>query len=308
MSLLEFVPPVNDSRGQDVFFKLTALACHMLLFCVMQTIRSKWRYAAALLGCLAFALSVRADETLPVLKVGSEVYSNVTVTSVSATDIYFSHSRGMGNAKLKNLTPDLQKRFHYDPVKAGEVEKKQYESNAQFREEWANRKPSGNSTAIPDDANDADVVAPTLYAKSFRGQRPPQIYVDSWLSPVPELKGKFVLIEFWRSSAEPCIQIIPHLNELYAKFYDRLVIVSLTDDPQETVRKVDPPMKYYVGLDPQARTMIAMEIRGIPHSILIDPQGIVRFEGSPGYLDEKKLKHLLDKYSSEAPSSNIILN
>ena len=98
------------------------------------------------------------------------------------------------------------------------------------------------------------------------------------------------------------------MNELYAKFYDRLVILSLTDDPQEAVRKVDPPMKYYVGLDPQARTMIAMEIRGIPHSILIDPQGIVRFEGSPGYLDEKKLKRLLDKYSNEAPSSNIILN
>ena len=31
----------------------------------------------------------RADEQLPVLQAGSEVYSNLTVTSVSATDIYF---------------------------------------------------------------------------------------------------------------------------------------------------------------------------------------------------------------------------
>jgi len=35
-----------------------------------------------------------------VLKVGGdEVYSNVTVTSVSVTDIYFTHANGIGNAK-----------------------------------------------------------------------------------------------------------------------------------------------------------------------------------------------------------------
>jgi cytochrome c biogenesis protein CcmG, thiol:disulfide interchange protein DsbE len=261
----------------------------------------------ALLGWLAFIPAIRAEETLPVLRVGTEIYSNVTVTSVSATDIYFSHSRGMGNAKLKNLTPDLQKRFHFDPVKAGEAEKKQYESAAQFHEEWANRKPAVNTNAITGDSDDADIVVPELYAKSFRGQRPPQIVVDTWLTPVPDFKDKFVLVEFWRSSAEPCIQAIPHLNDLYARFYDRVVIISLTDDPQEVVRKVNPVMRYYIGLDPQARTMMAMQVRGIPHAILIDPKGIVRFEGMPAYLDETKLKRLLDKYSSEPPAPNAVI-
>jgi hypothetical protein len=40
----------------------------------------------------------------------------------------------------------------------------------------------------------------------------------------------------------------------------------------------------------------ALEITGIPHCILLDPQHIVRYEGMPGYLDEQKLEHLLDKY------------
>jgi thiol-disulfide isomerase/thioredoxin len=213
----------------------------------------------------------------------------------------------MGNAKLKNLSPELQKHFHYDPAKAGEAERKQNESNAQFREEWANRKLAVNTNAIPEDSDDADFVAPQLYAKSFRGQQPPQIHVDTWLTPVPDIKGKFVLVEFWRSSAEPCIQAIPHLNELYARFYDRLIIIGLTDDPEEVVVKVSPPMRYYVGLDTHARTMMAMEIKGIPHSILIDPKGIVRFEGMPTYLDEKKLKRLLDKYSEPASTPNVIL-
>jgi hypothetical protein len=68
---------------------------------------------SATLACLA----ARADENLPVLKVGSEVYSNVTITSVTPTDIYFSYANGMGNAKLKNLDPALQEHFHYHGAK-----------------------------------------------------------------------------------------------------------------------------------------------------------------------------------------------
>ena len=72
-----------------------------------------------LLALLGTTLPVCADEQFPVLKVGGdEVYSNVTVTSVSATDIYFTHANGIGNAKIKNLDPALQQHFHFDPAKA----------------------------------------------------------------------------------------------------------------------------------------------------------------------------------------------
>jgi hypothetical protein len=64
-----------------------------------------------------------ADEKLPVLKVGSETYSNVTITEVTATDIYFISNRGLANAKLKELDPTLQKHFHYDPAAAAAAEK-----------------------------------------------------------------------------------------------------------------------------------------------------------------------------------------
>jgi hypothetical protein len=75
--------------------------------------------------CLAgLTLPVFADEKLPLLKVGSQTYSNVTVTTVSATDIYFVSSQGMGNAKLKDLDPALQKHFHYDPARVQAMERK----------------------------------------------------------------------------------------------------------------------------------------------------------------------------------------
>src|SRR6266571_7156845 len=84
----------------------------------------------SLLGCAEWVGA--ADEHLAALKVGSEIYSNVTVTSVTATDLYFMHSRGFGNAKLKNLDPDLQKLFHYDPAKAADKEKLQTDAQALY--------------------------------------------------------------------------------------------------------------------------------------------------------------------------------
>src|SRR5882724_8043572 len=71
---------------------------------------------------LAVALNVSADERLAVLKVDIDTYTNVTVTSVTATDIYFTCDKGMLNAKLKNLEPAVQKHFGFDPEKARHAE------------------------------------------------------------------------------------------------------------------------------------------------------------------------------------------
>ena len=79
--------------------------------------------------------AARADEKFPVLKVGSEVYSNVTVTSTSATDIYFIYDGGMANVKIKKLSPDLQKHFSFDPQKAQAAENKLAENKVQYHQQ-----------------------------------------------------------------------------------------------------------------------------------------------------------------------------
>src|SRR6266852_4195700 len=79
------------------------------------------------------ASALRADdEQLANLKVGTQIYNNVKVTSVTSTDIYFSHSRGMGNAKLKDLDPAMQKHFHFDPPKAAAKQAEQAQANALY--------------------------------------------------------------------------------------------------------------------------------------------------------------------------------
>jgi cytochrome c biogenesis protein CcmG/thiol:disulfide interchange protein DsbE len=249
------------------------------------------------------AVTACAEEKLPLLKIGADTYTNVIVTSVTDTDIYFTHSQGLGNARLSKLTPELQKRFGYQPAKAAAAEKRQAQADQNFRKAAAQAAPPTKPTAAakPNDSAKivpADIPVPKISAASFLGKTPPKMVVQKWLTPEPDLNGKFVLIDFWATWCGPCRQSIPHLNQLQARFKDQLVVIGLSNEPEADVQKMkSPKMDYAGGIDTAGTMSNAMKVRGIPHAIIIDPNGIVRFEGHPGYLNEKNVAGLLAKYS-----------
>jgi len=256
---------------------------------------------------LATSFAATAADTLPLLKAGDEFYTNVTVTTVTATDIYFSHSQGMGNAKLKSLEPEMQQRFKFDPAKGKEVEERQAVSTALFQmsvaaEAKADKlrpKPEDELPSVQTDSH-GEPVAPKLYAKSFRGGSPPQVLVEKWITaPPPPLEGRFVLLEFWSAWSEPCRRAIPLLNQLQEKFRDRLVVIGLSDELESDIRKLTgPEIKYAIGTDTLGRTKQSVQVAGIPHLMLMDPKGSVRFEGLPDYLTESGLELLIGRYGN----------
>src|SRR5947207_3646728 len=73
-----------------------------------------------------------AEESLTSLKVGTNLFAGVTVTSVTATDVYFRHSGGLGNAKLKDLEPVWQKHFHFDEAQAAASQEKQNQAKTLY--------------------------------------------------------------------------------------------------------------------------------------------------------------------------------
>src|SRR5947209_13367215 len=88
----------------------------------------------AVICILALGLTAHAETLkLDTLKIGSTTYSNVTILGANATDLYFRHSLGFGNVKLKYVGPALQKRFDFDPKAAAEAEKRQNEQDILYQ-------------------------------------------------------------------------------------------------------------------------------------------------------------------------------
>src|SRR2546423_9180866 len=72
-------------------------------------------WPAYFLGLFVWAASVlvRAEDTIPVLTVGSHTFSNVTVTTKTPRYIVIMHAQGMASIRLKELSPDVLKDLGY---------------------------------------------------------------------------------------------------------------------------------------------------------------------------------------------------
>jgi len=145
--------------------------------------------------------------------------------------------------------------------------------------------------------------AKKIWAKSYLNQKAPDLVVEKWLTPKPDTSGKFVLIDFWATWCPPCREAIPELNAIKRKFGDRVVVIGISDEPEVTVRALkEPKIDYSVAIDTQKRMKDKVEVTGIPHVMLIDPAGIVRWEGFPfldGYeLTPEVVADVLKKYST----------
>jgi len=142
-----------------------------------------------------------------------------------------------------------------------------------------------------------------LWAKSILNEKAPEFVVEKWISKQPDTKGKFVLIDFWATWCGPCRAYIPTLNDLQKKYADKLIIIGVSDETEEKVEAFDnPKINYFEAIDTKGTMKDLIEVKGIPHAILIDPKGIVRWEGFPllqgNQLTEEVIKGLLDKYKN----------
>ncbi len=248
-------------------------------------------------------VAASADEKLPILPVGGMIYTNVTVTKVSATDVFFTYAGGLVNVKIKNLSPDLQKHFHFDPTKAGKVEQQQAENKVKYHGELLKHPPTPRSSDVSAVDKAPPATAKKIWAKSLLNQKAPDLFVEKWLTDQPDCRGKFILIDFWATWCPPCRAAIPELNSFHEKFGDKLVVIGISEETEQAVRRLtDPQIKYSIAIDTQARTKKAIEVTGIPHVLIIDPQGFVRWEGFPfleGYeLNEKVVADILARYSN----------
>lgn len=134
-----------------------------------------------------------------------------------------------------------------------------------------------------------------------------QRYSDSsgTVQPLSDWRGKFLVVNFWATWCPPCVQEMPHLQEVRDEFVDQNVeVLGLGIDSAENIARFQQQYSirfplYVSGADGVEMTQaFGNAARVLPYTVLITPNGTVaqRKAGqiSPdelrGWFKEQRLK------------------
>ena len=134
------------------------------------------------------------------------------------------------------------------------------------------------------------------YSKSYLNEKAPELSMREWFPKEPDLKGKFVLRDFFSFHCGPCRKAIPKLNKWNKEFAGELVIIGCAKDGIARLRTIEPKIEYTLASDPQGKIWQEMDLHVLSYVQLIDPKGIVRWEGLCIDLTTKKIKEIIAKY------------
>jgi len=100
-----------------------------------------------------------------------------------------------------------------------------------------------------------------------------------------DVKGQLFLINFWATWCAPCIEEMPALQSLHAKFKDRgfQVVGIAVDDTEENVREVVQRygITYPIIIDNKAQSKRQYQVKGFPESFLLDGEHRVMVVSDP---------------------------
>ena len=138
-----------------------------------------------------------------------------------------------------------------------------------------------------------------------------------------ELRGKVVILEFWATYCAPCIPYIKHFEKLQAQFGDAIKVIEISEENRDKVDAFVLKRGYKnvsFAMDWGRKLSDMFYHHFIPHTVVIDQDGVVLAFTSPDEIDQEVIGKLINREpvtftmkheyqeSSYNSSSNVLQN
>jgi cytochrome c biogenesis protein CcmG/thiol:disulfide interchange protein DsbE len=125
-----------------------------------------------------------------------------------------------------------------------------------------------------------------------------------------DLRGHPVVINFWASWCPPCRQELPALQSAYQRFRDQGVILLGVDvrESAEAVKNFAPQfgLTFPLLLDQDGALSERFQVRGIPTTVLLDAEGIVRARHVGPLTEDKFAEYVTPLLAASSPTPTAI--
>jgi thiol-disulfide isomerase/thioredoxin len=130
-------------------------------------------------------------------------------------------------------------------------------------------------------ARNWDLMQPVTEDMLAPGFVLPTIGPDGHDGPTRQLadySGKIIVLDFWATWCEPCVRSLPKLDALARGRDVAVLAINIDDDPVDA-RKLFDSERYVMELlvDHDLAVKRRYSVVTMPHTVVIDPQGVVRF-------------------------------
>lgn len=113
-----------------------------------------------------------------------------------------------------------------------------------------------------------------------------------------ELRGKIIVMEFWATYCAPCILSLKHFDKLQAQFGDAVKFIAISEENRDKVdafivKRGNKNITYAMDWGRKLNGMFYHHF--IPHTVVIDQEGVVRAFCSPDEIDQFVIGKLINR-------------